>query len=87
MKEKAPKSETPKRSYRIEEWLTQEWWLAIVALEASSASVLLMQGQPAGNRAAVLPRWQLDILRVVVGAQIQNRVYQLDPLHLQNFHI
>lgn len=41
----------------------------------------------AGRQAAALPRGQLDILRMVVGAQVQNRIYQLDPLYLQNFHI
>lgn len=49
--------------------------------------------RPAGEQArllgvaAALPRGQLDVLRMVVGAQVQYRIYQLDPLHLQNFHI
>ena len=55
-----------------------------------------MDGEPeAGRRAVVgrlraalvLPCRELDVLRVVVGAQVQDGIDQLDPLHLQHFHI
>lgn len=55
-----------------------------------------VDGEPeAGRRAVVgrlraalvLPCRELDVLRVVVGAQVQDGIDQLDPLHLQHFHI
>lgn len=42
-------------------------------------------GNPGGPGAS--PGRQLDVLRVVVGAQVEHGVQQLDPLHPQHFHI
>lgn len=36
---------------------------------------------------SALPGGELDVLGVVVGAEVQDRINQLDPLHLQHFHI
>lgn len=43
---------------------------------------------PCGHRVgSTLPWRELDVIRVVVGAQVQNSIEELDPLHLQHFHI
>lgn len=45
------------------------------------------RGRPRGRGRARLPGGQLDVLGVVVGAEVEDGVDELDPLHLQHFHI
>lgn len=68
----------------------QIWWLVSENIKSHLLFLLCVTHGcvlKAVTKNSDVPRWQLNVLRVVVCTQIQHSVNELDPLHFQDLEI